>query len=358
MTRMLASVRGPGEAEQALAGGADIVELKDLAHGTLGVDRETLDRTVAAVAGRRPIAAMAGEVSAGPTPLLDAITDLAQRGIAFLEVAIPQSRRAAVWLRALAPCARHAKLLAVLFAEDEPDLSLLPALAASGFAGAMLDTAATRGTRLLDHMDLRRLREFVAGCRSHELLSGLSGGLEPPDVPRLLVLRPDILGFRATLCGPGGRGGTIRLEAVQAIRDLMPLASFDDSAPAVTSSPADNGDGLDHVFVRDFVLQVRIGAYAHERTPLQRVRFEVDAAVTRSSGRTRGMRDIFSYDIITDGIQMLADAGHVALLETLAERIAAMLLTQPRVKRVAIRLEKLDTGSGIVGIAIERRRHE
>jgi dihydroneopterin aldolase len=68
------------------------------------------------------------------------------------------------------------------------------------------------------------------------------------------------------------------------------------------------------------------------------------------------MRDVFSYDLITDGIRMLIASGHVALVETLAERIAAMLLAHPRVVKASVRLEKLDTGAGVVGVALERTR--
>ena len=68
------------------------------------------------------------------------------------------------------------------------------------------------------------------------------------------------------------------------------------------------------------------------------------------------MRDVFSYDLIRDGIRMLVDAGHVALVETLAERVAAMVLAHARVAKVSVQVEKLDAGSGIVGVAIERTR--
>jgi dihydroneopterin aldolase len=68
------------------------------------------------------------------------------------------------------------------------------------------------------------------------------------------------------------------------------------------------------------------------------------------------MRDVFSYDLITDGIRMLTASGHISLVETLAERIAAMVLVHPRVTRVVVRVQKLETGFGTVGVEIERTR--
>src|SRR5262249_47950530 len=80
------------------------------------------------------------------------------------------------------------------------------------------------------------------------------------------------------------------------------------------------------------------------------------ALAIRGPRQAQDMRDVFSYDIISDGIRLLVAAGHVPLVETLAERIAAMALAHPRVVKVTVKLEKLETGSGIVGVVIERTR--
>jgi dihydroneopterin aldolase len=243
---------------------------------------------------------------------------------------------------------------------------LLPLLAEAGFAGAMLDTAGKDGSRLLDHMDMPHLRRFVGECRRHNLFTGLAGALEAPDVPRLLVLAPGLLGFRGALCGPGGRAAAIDPDAVSAIRALIPPEADTADGPRVdyrllaargyAQDPNGDPTQTDRVFLRDLVLPVRIGAYASEHAAPQRVRFNVEAAVMRLQRPARDMADVFSYDIISDGIRMLVDSGHVALTETLAERIAALVLAHPRVARVSVQVEKLDVGEGIVGVTIERTR--
>jgi dihydroneopterin aldolase len=151
-------------------------------------------------------------------------------------------------------------------------------------------------------------------------------------------------------------------ESVQAVRALIPPERVESywratdgrmlAARAYAPEPRDSA--TDRVFVHDLVLPVRIGAYAHERTAPQRVRFDVDAMVSRPAHPTADMRDVFSYDVISDGIRMLIDAGHVPLVETLAEGIAGLVLAHPWVVRVTVRVAKLDTGSGSVGVAIER----
>ena len=63
MTRMLASVTGPEEAEIALAGGADIIDLKDPAARRVRRGRSAHGRATPcrAIAGRRPVSAVTGD---------------------------------------------------------------------------------------------------------------------------------------------------------------------------------------------------------------------------------------------------------------------------------------------------------
>ena len=116
------------------------------------------------------------------------------------------------------------------------------------------------------------------------------------------------------------------------------------------------GDQTFRVRVRDFDLPVSIGAYLHEHTKPQRVRFNVEARIYRSDRVAENMNDVFSYDLVTDAIRMLVAREHIALIETLAERIAASVLTHPRVASVTVRIEKLDIGPGTVGVEIVRER--
>jgi dihydroneopterin aldolase len=379
MTLMLASVTGPAEAETAIVGGADIIDLKDPANGVLGAVALPIVRaTVAAVAGRRPVSAVTGDAPMDPDRIVAAAEDMAAAGLDYLKQGVFTGRELERSIQALAPLTERVRLVAVLFADRAPDLRLLPALARAGFHGAMLDTADKSHGRLLDHIDLPQLRRFVAECDRLGLVSGLAGALEAPDIPRLLVLHPSVLGFRGALCGDAGRTGPIQLTAVQEIRELIPRETTADAertldyrllaARGYAHDPARDPTATDTVFVHDFVLPVRIGAYASERASPQPVRFNVEAAVARGSWVSRagdtgaaarweaGMRDVLSYDLIRDGIRMLADAGHVGLVETLAERVAAMVLAHPRVVTVTVKVEKLEAGPGIVGVALERTR--
>lgn len=367
MTKMLASVNGVEEAEIALAGGADIIDLKDPRAGALGAAAtDVIRETIKAVAGRQPVSAVTGDLPMEPELIRAKAEEIAATGVDYVKIGFFPSNNAAACAEALAPLAARTKLIAVLFADLEPDLGLLPVLARHGFHGAMLDTANKNGHRLLDHMPPERLHGFVDQCRALGLKVGLAGSLEAPDVPRLLPMTPDFLGFRGALCDQSRRTSGIELEAVQQIRSLIPderpagVASSVDyrllAARGYSPGAADPALGTDKIFVRDFVLPVQIGAYSFEHGHTQKVRFDVIADVLRVTNAPEDMRHVFSYDIIMDGIRTIVARGHVQLSEALAEQVAATVLEDPRVMQVTVRVEKLELGAGGVGVEIERKR--
>jgi dihydroneopterin aldolase len=116
--------------------------------------------------------------------------------------------------------------------------------------------------------------------------------------------------------------------------------------------------GLRHVFVRDYVMQARIGVHAHEFNGPQRVRLNLDLAVLETEAPIGDhLRNVVDYDAVIKSVRQVVEAGHVKLLETLAESIAQQCLTDSRIQRVRVQLEKLDVYADMqsVGIAIERK---
>jgi dihydroneopterin aldolase len=123
---------------------------------------------------------------------------------------------------------------------------------------------------------------------------------------------------------------------------------------------------LRHVFLRDLVLSASIGIYPHEHAARQRVRINVDLGVeddgARALSRVRVGRDdlsrVVDYEKVAATVRGIVTAGHVRLVETLAERIAEACLTDPRVHLARIRVEKLDifADAASAGVEIERRQ--
>ncbi len=372
MTMFLASVTGVAEAELALTHGADIIDLKDPDKGALGALNPAVVRSVvAAVSGRRPTSAVTGDLPMKPAIVTEAVKAMAATGVDYVKVGLFPDAERQDCIRALAPLAATTKLVGVMFADGEPDNTLVSLMAESGFAGAMLDTARKGSGRLLDYADLAALGQFVHVCRASGLLTGLAGSLEAPDVPRLLLLAPDYLGFRGALCAARDRKSALDPAAFSLIRALIPPdprgaadrrpeAQMVDywvlAARGYSGNPAKDDTAKDRVFVHDFELPVRVGLYENEHKSPQRVRFNVDVEITRATYTAQDIRDVVSYDLITDAIRLIAAEGHIPLVEMLAERVANFVLSHARVERVTVKVEKLDVGSGRVGVEIRRQK--
>jgi dihydroneopterin aldolase len=119
------------------------------------------------------------------------------------------------------------------------------------------------------------------------------------------------------------------------------------------------------MFVRDLVLHASIGVHAHEHDAPQRVRINLNLTVSEdtpaNASRPAIGRDdlsrVVDYEQIAGRVRAIIAAGHVQLVETLAERIAEACLADARVTLATIRVEKLDIlpDAASVGVEIERR---
>lgn len=131
---------------------------------------------------------------------------------------------------------------------------------------------------------------------------------------------------------------------------------------------ADAVRGLRHVFLHDMVLMASIGVYPREHEARQRVRINVDLAVedeaaraplSRSGVGRDSLERVVDYEALAEKVRTLVNAGHIQLVETLAERIAEAALADSRVVLSRVRVEKLDAFADVTsaGVEVERRRH-
>jgi 7,8-dihydroneopterin aldolase/epimerase/oxygenase len=118
--------------------------------------------------------------------------------------------------------------------------------------------------------------------------------------------------------------------------------------------------GYRRLLIRDLVLSCDIGVFPHEQGVKQRVRINIEAELAGGDQPVADrLSDTVSYADIIDGVRALTGDGRFNLVETLAERIATLALSQAAIRRVEVRVEKLDIypDAGGVGVAIERFNH-
>jgi 7,8-dihydroneopterin aldolase/epimerase/oxygenase len=120
---------------------------------------------------------------------------------------------------------------------------------------------------------------------------------------------------------------------------------------------ADAKKRIRHVFVRDLELNANIGVYHREKGQLQPVRINLDLTVEETDGDIEDkLENVVDYGAVVDGIKGILAGGHMNLVETLAEKVAAHCLADKRVKVARVRIEKLKVlaEAQSVGVEIER----
>jgi len=229
--QLLVSVRNTAEVEAALAGGADLIDVKEPERGPLGPpDRGVIVEVVAAVAGRRPVSAALGELldSFWKEPTIVPHLAYAKWGLAGFQRHAPLLWR---WqltyaTQRLVEANPGCRAVAVAYADwkraHAPPPREVLALAASLRLGAFLiDTWGKDGSTLIDWLSREEIAELRRHCQAAALPIALAGSLGPKEIRTLLPLCPDWFAVRGAVCKGGKREAVIDEDAVRRLTSLL-----------------------------------------------------------------------------------------------------------------------------------------
>lgn len=250
--QLLVSVVCVEEVSAAVAGGADIIDVKNPWEGSLGANFPHVIRLIReSTPPGVPVSAAIGDVPNLPGMAALAAAGAAGCGVQYVKVGLMGPREPDDALRLLTAVCRAAReqdpavrIMAAAYADAHvvgsfPPMDL-PALAEeAGADGCMLDTAVKKGGTLLSVLSTLELEGFVARCRSAGLLSALAGSLRVEDLPRVCELDPDIVGVRTAACRGDRVNGRIDREAVRRLKDRISAAASPQSGPYRAARPAD-----------------------------------------------------------------------------------------------------------------------
>ena len=115
----------------------------------------------------------------------------------------------------------------------------------------------------------------------------------------------------------------------------------------------------DVVFIEGLTIETLIGIYDWERRIRQALVFDIEMAFdNRKPAATDAIEDTLNYKAVSKRLIEYVSASDFGLVETLAERCAALILDEFGVSNVKLKLSKPGAvrGARAVGVRIERSR--
>tara|TARA_B100000941_G_scaffold200048_1_gene145305 strand:+ start:183 stop:587 length:405 start_codon:yes stop_codon:yes gene_type:complete len=113
------------------------------------------------------------------------------------------------------------------------------------------------------------------------------------------------------------------------------------------------------VLIKDLELKMLIGIHNFEKKKKQRVRFNLVINIDQNLfPNDNDLKSIVNYEQVIKTIKRITAKKHYPLLETLAEKIFSKLFENLRIKKILLRIEKLDVieNTSSVGVEIEKTR--
>jgi len=249
---LMVSTQNLAEAEEALRGGADIIDVKNLQEAMVGSGHPMLVREIRArIPADKHVSATLGVVPNQPGTVAMAVYATAQLNATSVKVGFVRADYDTA-VEVLRECRQalegsETKLIGSLFADnhlyDGLDARHVVSLCKDGMCdGLLIDTLTKDGRNLFDFMSEAELREIVIQGKMAGMSTALSGHLRLQDLDELARINPDIVGVRGAVCSTGDRTRSIAWEAVAHFkRELDRRKSGEIDVHAATAANGGNG---------------------------------------------------------------------------------------------------------------------
>jgi (5-formylfuran-3-yl)methyl phosphate synthase len=211
--KLLISPTNEAEAKEAIAGGADIIDVKNPLEGALGANYPWVIKSIKQLTPKPlEVSCAIGDAPNLPGTISLAAFGAASLGVDYIKVGlfgVKTVEEAVFLLKQVAKAAKEVnptiKVVAAGYADAEKigtiNPALIPEIAHQASAHiVMLDTATKDGSNLFTYQTEKQLKVFVDLAHSLGLQAALAGSLRKQDLVTVYGLGADIAGLRGAAC--------------------------------------------------------------------------------------------------------------------------------------------------------------
>ena len=222
--KLLVSIAKLSEVGAALRGGADIIDVKNPAEGSLGANFPWVIKEAKKIARKKTLSAAIGDFDFRPGTASLAALGAATAGAEYVKVGLKFSgaEPAREFLESVSKAVKSIKgkkVVAAAYADYKrldtiSPFELLDVAPDAGVDVVMVDTGLKDGRTTFEFMSDGKLADFVSEAREAGMKTALAGCLDIGHIPRIKKISPDIIGVRSCVCG-GSRDADVREELVK-----------------------------------------------------------------------------------------------------------------------------------------------
>jgi uncharacterized protein (UPF0264 family) len=235
--KLLVSVIDDAEARLAVAGGVDIVDVKNPAEGSLGAPApQVIVRVRDVVPAGAPLSVAIGDMPSLPGTAALAALGAVRCGATDVKIGLwgtsTVEDAVAVLCAAQDAVGGDASVIAVAYADAArvpsrplPPSELVTAAHRAGVRGCLLDTAIKDGRGLLSWLAAGELADLVAEAHGAGLEMALAGELRADDLPAIRATGADIAGVRSAACRDGRRTAALDPQRIARLRAVCAVAA-------------------------------------------------------------------------------------------------------------------------------------
>ena len=233
--KLLISSKDEEETLEAIAGGADIIDVKNRLEGSLGANFPWVIRRIREITPRElEVSAAIGDFPNKPGMASLAALGAAVSGVDYVKVGLysVNTYQDALYLskqvvRSVKDYNPKIKVVIAGYADayriNSIDPLLIPQVTLEAGADvAMVDTAIKEGVGLLDLWTRDKIENFIQEAHSRNVMVALAGSIKKEDIPLICSLGADVVGIRGAACKKSNRlQGKIVRERVQELVNIL-----------------------------------------------------------------------------------------------------------------------------------------
>lgn len=233
--KLLISAVDEEEARAAIAGNADIIDVKNPKEGALGASFPWITQRIREIAPRNvEVSCTLGDLPNLPGSVSLAALGAATTGVDYVKVGLGgvKTKKDAVFLlqnavKAVKDYSPTIKVVAAGYGDAKRVGSISPLLIPevvdeANADVAMVDTAVKDGSDLFTFLTNEKIKLIVEDAHDRGLLVALAGSLRKEQISNVFTLKADIVGLRGAACTDGDRvNGRVTRESVRELADTV-----------------------------------------------------------------------------------------------------------------------------------------